>query len=197
MSSARISYGIEGRDEWGCDVARAYHVPVHQYDCFNPKRPVCEGGQLVFHDECVGGAPARIENRAFDSPGNQIAKNGDEGKHLLVKMDVEHAEWDALPATPDGTLALVDQLVVEFHDLDEARYVEVIERLKKTFYVANVHFNNYACMWWTGPFPALAFEVLFVNKRLGVLDTANPWAVYPNPLDTPNKPSKADCQTAW
>ena len=61
----------------------------------------------------------------------------------------------------------------------------------------NVHFNNYACMWWSGPFPALAYELLMVNKRLAVLDTANPWAVHPNPLDAPNKRSKKDCQTAW
>ncbi len=191
------SYGIDGRDEWGCDISRAYHLPVHQYDCFDPRRPVCDGGQFHFHDECVGVAPARLENRAYDSVANQLAKNGDAGKHLLVKMDVEHAEWDVFAATSDRTFELIDQLVVEFHGLDESRYVDVIEKLKKTFHIANVHFNNYACMWWSKPFPALAFEILMVNKRLGALDTANPWAVYPNPLDTPNQPSRSDCQTAW
>ena len=80
---------------------------------------------------------------------------------------------------------------------DDPRYVDVIEKLKKTFHIANVHFNNYACMWWSRPFPALAFELLMVNKRLGVLDPANPWAVYPNPLDAPNNPSLPDCQSAW
>lgn len=61
----------------------------------------------------------------------------------------------------------------------------------------NVHFNNHACFWWTKPFPSLAYEILFVNKRLGVLDTANPWAVHPHPLDAPNKPSRTDCQGGW
>ena len=28
------SYGISGDDNWGCDVSKRYHVPVHQYDCF-------------------------------------------------------------------------------------------------------------------------------------------------------------------
>ncbi len=191
------SYGIDGRDEWGCDVSRAYHLPIHQYDCFNSKRPVCDGAQFDFRDECVGPGPARIENRAYDSLTNQFAKNGDAGKHLLVKMDVESAEWDVFAAAPDRTLENIDQLVVEFHGLDESRYVDVIEKLKKTFYIANVHFNNYACMWWSRPFPALAFEILMVNKRLGVPDAANPWAVYPNPLDAPNQPSRRDCQSAW
>lgn len=35
-AQSAYSYGIEGRDEWGCDVSRAYHLPIHQYDCFNP-----------------------------------------------------------------------------------------------------------------------------------------------------------------
>jgi len=191
------SYGIEGRDQWGCDISRAHHLPVHEYDCFDPRRPTCEGGQFDFHDECVGPAPARIENRPFDSITNQIAKNGDAGKRLLMKVDVESAEWDSFAATPDATFENVDQLVVEFHELDDPKYIDVIEKLKKTFYIANVHFNNYACMWWSGPFPALAYELLFVNKRLGVLDTANPWAVYPNPLDAHNDPHRRDCQSAW
>jgi hypothetical protein len=191
------SYGIDGRDQWGCDVARAYHLPVHQYDCFNPKRPLCEGAVFDFHDACVGPAPARLDDREFDSVTNHIAANGDASKHLLMKVDVEHAEWDAFAATPDSTFENIDQLVVEFHGLDEPRYLDVIEKLKKTFHIANVHFNNYACMWWSRPFPSLAYELLFVNKRLGVLDPAHPWAAYPNPLDAPNKPSARDCQSAW
>jgi hypothetical protein len=196
QARSAYSYGIDGRDEWGCDVARSYHLPVHQYDCFNPKRPVCDGADFHFNDECVGGGPARIDGRAFDGVTNQIARNGDAGKHLLVKMDVESAEWESLAATPDSTLENIDQLDIEFHELDDPTYIDVIEKLKKTFYIVNVHFNNYACMWWSGPFPGLAYELLFVNKRLGVLDTANPWADHPNALDAPNKPSKSDCQAA-
>src|SRR5262245_26532148 len=112
-AKSSYSYGIAGRDEWGCDVARAHHLAVHQYDCFNPKRPVCEGAQFIFHDECVGPGPARIDDRPFDSMTNQIARNGDAGKRLLVKMDVESAEWDSFAATPDSTFDNIDQLVVE------------------------------------------------------------------------------------
>ncbi len=195
-AKAAYSWGIDGRDEWGCDVSRAYHLPVHQYDCFNPKRPVCEGAEFRFHDECVGPTQATIDGRAFDAVANQIAKNGDAGKHLLVKMDVESAEWESLAATPDNVLANIDQLSIEFHELDGPRYVDVINKLKQTFHIANVHFNNYACMWWSRPFPGLAYELLFVNKRLGILDSANPWADHPNALDAPNNPSKNDCQAA-
>src|SRR5688572_19200858 len=29
------SYGINGADNWGCQVSETLTVPVHQYDCFN------------------------------------------------------------------------------------------------------------------------------------------------------------------
>jgi hypothetical protein len=196
QARSSYSYGIDGRDEWGCDVSRATHLPVHQYDCFNPNRPVCDGAEFHFYDECVGPAPARIDDRPFDSVVNHIARNGDTGKHLLVKMDVETAEWKSLGATPDSTLELIDQMDVEFHELDDPTYIDVIEKLKKTFYIVNVHFNNNVCRWWSGPFPTDAYELLFVNKRLGVLDTANPWADHPNALDAPNNASRRDCQSA-
>ena len=47
------SYGVGPNDEWGCAVSRQHRVPVHQYDCFDPARPVCDGGQFVFHNECI------------------------------------------------------------------------------------------------------------------------------------------------
>jgi hypothetical protein len=196
QARSSYSYGIDGRDEWGCDVSRAYHLPVHQYDCFNPNRPVCEGADFHFYDECVGAGPARIDDRPFDGVANQIARNGDTGKHLLVKMDVETAEWKSLGALSDSTLELIDQMDVEFHELDDPTYIDVIEKLKQTFYIVNVHFNNNVCRWWSGPFPTEAYELLFVNKRLAVLDTANPWADHPNAMDAPNNASLRDCQAA-
>ncbi|MFL6501428.1 MAG: hypothetical protein ACJ8LL_12025, partial [Candidatus Udaeobacter sp.] len=48
------SYGVGTNDDWGCEVSRRYHVPVHQYDCFDPARPTCNGGSFIFHNECVG-----------------------------------------------------------------------------------------------------------------------------------------------
>lgn len=191
------SYGIDGRDEWACDVARQTGVPVHQYDCFDPRRPVCEGVQFLFQDECVGGTYEVKDKRVFDTVSHQIAKNGDSAKRLVVKMDVEGSEWDALPAVPDEELGRIDQLLLEFHHTEEPRFLGVLEKLKNTFYVVNVHFNNHSCSTDDRPFPAWAFEVLFVNKRIGIIDEANPSPPGPNPLDTPNKADLRDCQASW
>ncbi len=196
LSPAQVaySYGIDGGDDWGCDIARELGVPVHQYDCFNPTRPVCEGATFLFHDECVGGVTAVIDGRAFDTVPRHLAKNGDAGKRLVLKMDVEGSEWDAFPAIPDEVLSSVQQISMEFHGTSQARFLSVVEKLKTGFYVANVHFNNTSCTDSVRPFPAWAYEVLWVNKKVGVLDEAS---AGPNPLDSPNAPALPDCQVRW
>ena len=90
---AGYSYGVGPNDDWGCEVSRRYHVPVHQYDCFDPARPKCDGGKFVFHNECVGNRSGYRDSRLFDTLQNQITKNGDIGQHLIIKMDIEGGEW--------------------------------------------------------------------------------------------------------
>ena len=187
------SYGISGYDGWGCQVSRTLSVPVHQYDCFNLTRPVCEGGQTIFHGECIGASTFVEDGRPFDTLKNQIAKNGDSGKHLIVKMDVEGAEWDSFLSAPDEVLQRIDQMAVEFHGSDRARYIEAVRRLKRFFHVAHLHWNNYSCALDQSPFKAWAYEVLFVNKRIGIAGPSG-GAVLPHPLDAPNAPAREDCQ---
>jgi hypothetical protein len=93
---AAYSYGVGPNDDWGCEVSRRYHVPVQQYDCFDPARPTCNGGTFVFHNECVGNRTGHRESHFFDTLENQIRRNGDIGRSVIIKMDIEGAEWDSL-----------------------------------------------------------------------------------------------------
>jgi hypothetical protein len=190
---AGYSYGISGYDQWGCDVSRKLSVRVHQYDCFDTRPTSCPGGDMVFHAECVGSAMTDEEGRLFDTIASQIAKNGDRSRRLVVKMDVEGAEWDSFILAPDSVFEQVDQLVVEFHGVESDRFVAAVQRLTRFFHVARVHFNNYSCDPALTPFPASAYEVLFVSKRLGEL-AGSQSAGGPHPLDAPNNPGLPDCQ---
>ncbi len=193
------SYGIDTEDNWGCEISDRFRVAVHQYDCFTPHPPGCARGSFMFHAECIGPISAMIGGHAFDSLASQIAKNGDRGKRLLVKMDVEGAEWDSLLATPNEVLERIDQLPMEIHGVNQMRVVELVRKLKQTFHLVSVHFNNYACSDKVKPFPAIAFQVLFVNKRLGVVDPSRPGRAPGAPPDAPDNPDAPDCQptTPW
>jgi hypothetical protein len=190
--TAGYSYGISGYDGWGCEVATTLRVPVHQYDCFDTRQPACSAG-TVFHAECVGPEPADVEGRRFDAIDRQMAANGDAAARIVLKMDVEGAEWESFLTLPDATLDRIDQLVVELHGTSEPRFLRAIHRLKQYFHVANLHMNNHACTGGQDPFPAWAYEVLFVNKRIASA-TAAPRATLYHGLDRPNAPAQPDCQ---
>ena len=190
------SYGVEGNDDWGCDISTRYKIAVREYDCSNPPRPSCPGGKFEFHDQCAGDRPKNVESRWYDTLETQLRSNGDLEKKFVVKMDVEGGEWESLMATPDEVLARIDQIPMEFHGVNEQRFLDVIRKMKQTFFIANLHFNNYSCAGDVPPFPAWAYQVLFVNKRIGRLDASvqgTPLPSIKNVRDTPQQP---DCQPA-
>ena len=194
LSEARAgySYGISGYDQWGCDISTTLGVKLHQYDCFNTEQPACPRGATIFHAECVAGGTRTTEGRVFDTIEHQLARNGDGANRVVLKIDVEGAEWDAFLQASDAVLERIDQVAVEFHGSGEEQHVRVIERLKRFFHVAHLHFNNFSCDPYLDPFPTWAYEVLFVNKRLGVVDPSTR-PTLPHPLDAPNNPSAPDC----
>jgi hypothetical protein len=194
---AAYSYGIAGYDQWGCDISRRFDVPVHQYDCFDLTRTSCPGGEVIFHPECVAGTPyADEDGRVFDTVQNQLARNRHAGRHIVLKMDVEGAEWETIQRMPDELFEHIDQIAIEFHgvDRDPMRFTSVVTKLKRFYHLAHLHFNNYACTDGIEPFPSWAYEALFVTKRLGVVDPDADPLTRPHPLDAPTNPDDPDCQ---
>ncbi len=194
---AAYSYGIAGYDQWGCEISRSFRVPVHQYDCFDLTRTSCPGGELVFHPECVAGRTFTDEaGRTFDTVQSQLARNGHTGRHIVLKMDVEGAEWETILQTPDEVFEHIDQIAIEFHGVEKAtdRFTAAVTKLKRFYHLAHLHFNNYACREGLDPFPAWAYEALFVSKRLGIVDPDAPAVSRPHQLDAPTNPELPDCQ---
>ena len=189
------SYGISGYDKWGCDMATRARVRLHQYDCFDTRQPACPSADTVFHAECVAGVTKTEDGRPLDTMMNHLRRNADWGKRLAMKMDVEGAEWESLLEASDEVLESIDQLAIEFHFLHEERFVQVVERLKRFFHVAHLHFNNVGCLDGVEPFPTWAYEVLFVSKRIGQV-AADRKVTLPHPLDALNNPRLPDCSAA-
>lgn len=195
-AKSTYSYGIAGSDPWGCVIQSKLNLPLHQYDCFDTTVPLCPGNPPAnFHAECIGPKRETLEGRPYDTLANQVEKNGDAGKHLIVKMDVEGSEWESLATAPDQVLNDIDQLTAEFHDVEADGVLETAARLSQFFVVAHVHQNNYACLPGFEPFPGPIFEALLVNKRIA---KANPSVVVRGvlPIDSPNSPNSRDCQAS-
>ena len=188
------SYGVGANDDWGCEVSRRYHVPVHEYDCFDPARPTCNGGRFIFHNECVGDRTGNRESHFFDTLENQMSKNGDTGKRALIKMDIEGGEWESLLAAPDELLASIPQLAMEMHGFDKPKILEALRKLNRKFYLVNLHFNNWSCTPKAAPLPAWAYQGLWVNKRIGIVDPTAPVPAPMSPLNAPDSPTWPDCQ---
>ena len=76
----------------------------------------------------------------------------------------------------------------------DPKIVEALRKLKRNFYLVNLHFNNWSCTPKAAPLPAWAYQVLWVNKRIGVRDPAAPFPAPMSPLNAPDSPTWADCQ---
>src|SRR5215831_13651214 len=122
------------------------------------------------------------------------SKNGDTGRRLIIKMDIEGGEWESLLATPDELLTSIPQLAMEMHGFDDPRILEVLRKLNRNFYLVNLHFNNWSCTSRAAPLPAWAYQVLWVNKRIGIVDPMAPVPAPMSPLNAPDSPTWSDCQ---
>ena len=113
---------------------------------------------------------------------------------MIIKMDIEGGEWESLLAAPDELLASIPQLAMEMHGFDDPKILEALRKLKRNFYLVNLHFNNWSCTSKAAPLPAWAYQVLWVNKRIGIVDPTVPVPAPMSPLNAPDSPTWRDCQ---
>lgn len=148
--SAAYSYGISGYDGWGNAVSEKYQIPVFEYDCTNPKHPEkCATCDLRFNFECINGnsAPAKAN---FGTLSQHFQRNGHSTagqSSMLLKIDVEGAEWPFFAEEPAENLKKFREIVVEFHDLDKVAqhptFLKAVNNiLGAGFVVEHIHGNN-------------------------------------------------------
>jgi hypothetical protein len=112
---------------------------------------------------------------------------------LILKVDIEGAEFDVLPPSME-LLSPVTALIVEFHGLGRnwPRFVTCVNELKNTFHLAHVHGNNFQG-YIAGTEVPEAMEVTFVNRTLLSGQPSPSSGDYPVPgLDMPNNWQRAD-----
>lgn len=169
------TYGIHDQDLITCNLAKELDVMVYQYDCFCEHNPTCPNtSKQKFIKECIG-RKRELKHGVYmyNTLENHIKQNNDEGKNILMFMDIEGSEYDVLINLSDRILKQIVQLQLEIHwffdddrgavdDIDKNymtssdRFIDqtpnsklfkkLIKKMLKTHYIAHVHCNNYTCI---------------------------------------------------
>ena len=196
MVTAGYSFGVGHDVSWDVDVAR-------------------RGIELVLYDHTVKRLPEPVPRARFVRTGIRgrepvagqktvaqvLADNGHAGRRdLVLKMDIEGAEWPVLEEVSSETLSSFAQIVIELHGLIDVltpaghtRIVAALAKLAETHQPIHVHGNGYELPVWIGGLVLpQVLEVSYVRRE----DHAGRFIprdeVFPTGLDRPNQPAMPD-----
>lgn len=189
------SYGINGFDGWGMDMASRYHVPLYEYDCFDIRAPTpCAGCQVQFFPECIQGNHDHNAG-SFKTLSQQLARNGHGAaadSSLLMKLDIEGGEYPVWSQEQPADLVKFRHINTEFHWIGRKAYesqsVAAIQTLLNAgFAVAHLHGNNHAGTAHFGRYSVPdVIEVTMVRQAPGT-----PCANYPPSAIPEDRPCSA------
>lgn len=127
-----------------------------------------------------------------------LERNGHTGqKGIVLKIDIEGFEWDALANAGEATLDCFDQIVGEFHDflrMDKREQILAgLRALNKTHQLVYVHPNNGGEVAYCGDLmmPSL-LEVVFVRRGSYSFRPSN--LLFPTALDQPCLADRAEVE---
>ena len=138
------SFGISNDVSWDKDMAsRGYDVFMydHTIDELPEQNP-------HFHWSKLGIADGETRDDRLKTIDELIKQNHHEDKrNMILKMDVEGAEWGFLSQVDSETLSQFSQITLEFHNVinnrDTKQVLEALRKLNITHQLIHVHANNY------------------------------------------------------
>lgn len=174
-----------------------------------------KGYELYMYDHTVNGIPSEADGLNFFKKGiagvskpeesletldNLMKINGHSNKTgMILKMDVEGAEWDFLETVSIKTLRQFDQIVFELHnivrgcsDYEMERKLKALEKLNETHALVHLHGNNtgYVLQMKNATIPDV-IEVTYVNREKFKIADPKPVNL-PTALDLPNDSHRED-----
>lgn len=185
-----ISLGIAGEISFDLELA-SRGIKVYQYDPNVDALPVPHDN-FAFRKLAWGDKDdSQTRTLLTMLKENNIAEESD----LLLKFDVEGAEWAALKATSPSVLRKFRIITAEFHNFEALRderffgvAAGVLSLLWKTHVVTHLHPNNTTGLSLVEgiPLPSL-LELSFLRRdRSEFFPSSDPM---PSPLDYPNVPN--------
>ncbi|MFD2261441.1 hypothetical protein ACFSM5_00980 [Lacibacterium aquatile] len=194
VSKIAYSLGINRDVSWDMEMAkRGYRL--FQYDHTIEKLPA---RHKHFNWEKKGICGSRTRQPQMISLEEAISGNGHGALNdLILKMDIESAEWDVFSEMDQAFLGKFDMIIGEFHRFhkltDPAWFAKAkasLQKLARTHYVVHVHANNASPFEVHGgvPLPRL-LELTWLRKDLCLFEPAT--RIFPTALDAPNIRNRA------
>lgn len=183
------SFGISDDVSWDRDLAEKYGCEIYQYDHTVNGLPE---QNCKFHFTRSGISAKDEPGKHTMSLPSLLKANGHENTDgLVLKMDVEGAEWDILDALPQKVLLQFSMIVMEMHDFHLERkiskYVSILDKINQTHQLVHLHPNNCGDIWHCGDIAFThAVEVTYVRKDLFTFEDG--LFIVPQPIDQPCNP---------
>lgn len=149
IKSGHIAYSIGVGHEISWDTEMVNRgFDLYMYDHTIDALPYQNEHFHFFHKGISG---VETNDSVFCTIASAQKKNGhDNEKHMILKMDIEGAEWKVFEGLSEELLNRFDQMVFEIHGLMKTEkwnyYSECLEHLNKTHALVHVHGNN-ACRY--------------------------------------------------
>ena len=190
------SFGINDDVSWDEDMAkRGYDVYMydHTIETLPYERP-------EFHFHKCGIASKEIVSPTMKTLENLLHNNCHMNvNNMILKMDVEGAEWEVLASVNENILARFDQIVLEYHGLlevDEKKDKVIslaLSKINSTHKLIHLHGNNYGTSVCLADrvFPNV-LEATYVRKGLPSIIWSNEEVELPLDIDEPNDPYRPD-----
>ncbi len=183
------SFGINNDVSWDDDVAdKGYDIFMYDHTVTELPKPRKE-----FHFFRKGIADDNVTEELDTLEAFVKRNNHTNCKNMILKMDVEGAEWGFLEKTSSELLKMFSQIVMEIHGIfsESLKYkiIAGLNKLNSTHGVVHVHANNYGRVYECKELCiGDTLEVTWANKMIYEMEEVE--AVLPILLDSPN------CQAA-
>lgn len=179
------SFGINDDVAWDSDmVKRGYDIYMYDHTISALPEECAR-----FHFDRKGISAGSISVAPLFTLEDLLRENGHSGiQHMVLKMDVEGAEWGFLHSTSSDVLQQFDQIVFELHGLLKLDKQEVIlaalRKINATHQLVHIHANNYSnAVSLSGRVMADAIEVTYIRRDVCDFRVWKP--IYPLILDAP------------
>lgn len=187
---AIFSYGISTEYRFDTLMAEAGHE-VFMFD-HTIDGIVASNERMHWFQEGVAGAPS--EEPKLGTLADHIDRYAPDRDNLILKMDVEGAEFPSLLKTPLDHLSRFEQICLEVHGIGELansrfreRFVRLFRKINSLFTLFHVHANNYygeMPFYVDGMAVANLLELTYIRSDL--VQRRPSQTVYPTSLDYPN-----------